>query len=176
MTTVRFIVEPYKAEAQSVLAQLLMEWVDQTHRIVFPDDPTPWNGVWTESSGPYGVHYCVDSRECEAGIALEIEGVAYCPLVDRVEADGYVHVKPAALPPASEIITDGGIVQGPPGPPGPPGPAGPQGPPGPAGSGEGGPATQWFDGHGTPVEPYPGANAGDYYLDVDTGNVYQFGI
>lgn len=51
---------------------------------------------------------------------------------------------------------------GTPGPPGPPGPAGEDGQDG----------TRWFNGSGAPVEPIPGSNAGDYYIDNDTGNYY----
>lgn len=55
-----------------------------------------------------------------------------------------------------------------------PGPEGPQGPPGEQGipGVDGVPGTQWFEGHGAPADPYPGARDGDYFLDVDTGDVY----
>ena len=38
---------------------------------------------------------------------------------------------------------------------------------GPEGSG-----TNWFDGHGPPVDVL-GAKVGDYYLDVDSGLIYK---
>lgn len=33
--------------------------------------------------------------------------------------------------------------------------------------------TTWFSGDGPPQEPVAGAESGDYYLDKQTGNVYQ---
>jgi hypothetical protein len=50
--------------------------------------------------------------------------------------------------------------------PGDPGEPGEPGAPGVRGS-------LWFDGHGLPAS-VPGAQAGDHYLDLDTGNVYTF--
>lgn len=32
--------------------------------------------------------------------------------------------------------------------------------------------TRWFDGHGPPVQ-VPDAKEGDYYLDVDSGQIYK---
>jgi hypothetical protein len=34
------------------------------------------------------------------------------------------------------------------------------------------PGTKWFNGHGPPGD-IPEAKEGDYYLDVDTGKVYN---
>jgi hypothetical protein len=75
---------------------------------------------------------------------------------------------------------------GPPGPPGPQGPQGNPGAPGAAGGSVPGPAgptgpagpqgprgTSWFTGHGPPTPRPTGAVAGDLYLDLSTGNVYQ---
>jgi hypothetical protein len=42
------------------------------------------------------------------------------------------------------------------------------GTPGPPGT----PGSRWYDGPGPPPDPYPGARAGDYYLDTVTGDVY----
>lgn len=50
--------------------------------------------------------------------------------------------------------------------------AGPQGPQGPPGGGEGGAVVGWFTGHGPPVIVV-GAQAGDMYVDLDTGALYQ---
>lgn len=80
-------------------------------------------------------------------------------------------------------------AQGAPGPAGPPGVAGVQGPRGEQGvqgpPGERGPkgdagapgtagtrGTRWFHGSGAPASSIPGAQAGDYYLDNDTGAYY----
>lgn len=38
---------------------------------------------------------------------------------------------------------------------------------------DGAPGTAWFTGSGAPVEPVTGANPGDLYLDVVTGDVYE---
>jgi len=47
----------------------------------------------------------------------------------------------------------------------------PGGIPGPPGStGQGG--TQWWNGVGPPTPPPPGYNAGDYYLDTSSGDVW----
>lgn len=66
--------------------------------------------------------------------------------------------------------------QGQQGPIGDKGPEGDQGPPGPGGGPEG-PAgvrgSMWFSGHGNPVI-MAGLRTGDHYLDVDTGNIWEF--
>lgn len=51
-----------------------------------------------------------------------------------------------------------------------PGAQGAQGPQGPAGTGTG-TGAQWFAGHGAP-DNATGQN-GDFYIDVDTGNIYE---
>ena len=37
---------------------------------------------------------------------------------------------------------------------------------------KGDPGTMWFDGHGLPGQ-VPEAREGDYYINLDTGNVYK---
>jgi phage baseplate assembly protein W len=63
--------------------------------------------------------------------------------------------------------------------PGPPGPGGPPGPPGVQGQ-TGQRGSLWFVGHGVPPDagfppPAPPLLAQDMYLNLDTGDVYQFG-
>jgi len=73
--------------------------------------------------------------------------------------------KPVSAPPVQPPI----IIQGPPGPMGPPGNPGPPGAMGPTGER----GSLWFDGSGPPGT-IAGALPGDQYLDVNTGDVYQF--
>lgn len=58
------------------------------------------------------------------------------------------------------------------GPPGPEGPQGPEGPPGPRGEDGEFAGTAWFYDAGPPTTVL-GAKAGDFYVDVLTGTVYQ---
>jgi hypothetical protein len=80
-----------------------------------------------------------------------------------VEADDSLHIWDGTA------WVSGGSIQGPPGAQGPQGPqgaTGSQGPSGPRGTG-------WFTGSGAPVEPISGSIAGDLYLDVSSGDVYE---
>jgi len=65
--------------------------------------------------------------------------------------------------------TDAGLIQGPPGADGAPGMPGVPGAPGPQGER----GSMWFTGNAEPTPEPPEARAGDMFLDVVTGNVYE---
>jgi hypothetical protein len=105
--------------------------------------------------------------------------VADLPATGNTEGDGWVV---DSVPPdrtnvlfvwdeeSSQWLDLGGIA-------GPPGPTGEPGSPGtPGAAGEAGPrGTGWFVGDGPPPADIPGAQPGDLWLDMLTGNVYQLG-
>ena len=142
--------------------------------------------------GPQGIQ----GLQGPAGIGINFKGqvatVADLP-TDAAQGDAYLVQADDTLQvwdSGSSSWVDGGSIQGPQGPEspaGPQGPAGVQGPEGPQGiqgiQGIQGPAgldgaqgprgTGWFTGTGEPPAELAGAIAGDLYLDLSSGQVYQ---
>lgn len=123
-------------------------------------------GPGLNGAAPYLLTEDGDHLTTEAGERIVIDTLQ--PITGRDYLAGVVTLTitqvSAATPGGGWASTLGSEVLMIPGPAGPPGPMGPMGLPGPAGS-------SVLTGNGPPEET-PG-NAGDVYIDVDTGDVYK---
>lgn len=132
-----------------------------------------WRGAWSNTTA-----YAADDAVSENGATWFASAAIAAGNEPNPSGDGHTAANGWALlaaegAPGPTGPTGPQGATGPTGPTGPTGSAGPQGPQGPTGATgpQGVRGATWYTGHGAPGT-ITGSQAGDMYLDVDSGNVY----